>query len=220
MDGGFDTALDEHLERGFAGMRAVHAIVAGRVDRATLTRWAARYYAELRCFLDVKLPERMRLCPYDAHDAKALFAEAYAEEQGRFRPGEDHASLFGRLCTALGLGRDALEAETARYALGLAPLRAAEPSRAMLVRELAITCAWENAAPLVGGALAEALARHYGIGEGALGFFVLHERVDRVHGAAARRVLARHVDTPALARLALATVDEALHVQPLLDGTP
>ena len=216
----FVAALRRAVARGLAATRPLHALLAGRLDRPTLALWAARYYGELRVFLDVKLPERLRLCPYEAMLAKQLFARAYVEEQGGFRAGEDHATLFRRLCDALDVPAALLAAETHRQACRFAYLRALEPSEETLVRELAVTYAWESAAPVVGRALAAALAHHYGVPADALAFFTLHESVDRAHSAACLRVLLVHARTEALRALALATVGETLDLDRLLGGLP
>jgi hypothetical protein len=201
------------VARGFAGMDLVHALTAGTLGRAHLARLAARYYAELRTFLDVKLPERLRLCPYEARDAKAFFARAYVEEQGHFRRGEDHASLFRRLCDALAVPADALEREVRDYARRFRHLRDLEPSPEAMVRELAVAYAWESAAPALGDAVADALCRHYALPADAVRFFALHVAVDREHSAEARDVLLAHATTPALAAIALAAVAETLDLR-------
>ena len=209
----FAEDLRRALARGFARMDVVHALAAGRLARETLARYAARYYAELRTFIDLKLPERLRLCPYGATEAKRFFARAYVEEQGLFRPGEDHASLFRRLCDALAIAAAVLEDEVRRYARRFDYLRALEPSPEAMVRELAIAYAWESAAPVLGQSLASALRRHYAVPASALVFFELHHAVDREHSAEAERVLLAYADTPELRRLALAAIAETLDLE-------
>jgi pyrroloquinoline quinone (PQQ) biosynthesis protein C len=209
----FADALQDAVERGFAAMGVVHALVAGALSRDTLVGYAARYYAELRTFIDVKLPERLRLCPYGATRAKEFFARAYVEEQGHFRPGEDHASLFRRLCDALEISPGALEDETRRYARRFRYLRELEPSAPAMVRELAIAYAWESAAPALGQTLARALGHHYGVPAAALEFFELHRAVDREHSAEALRVLRAYADRPELQQLALGAIAETLDLR-------
>lgn len=210
---GIEAALREAVARGLAAMPVVPAILDGTLAPATLRRYAARYYAELRSFIDLKLPERMRLCPYGASRAKEFFARAYVEEQGSFRPGEDHASLFGRLCAGLGLTTDELEEETRRYAPRFRHLRESEPSLRVMVRELAIAYAWESAAPVLGLAVARALARHYAVPATALGFFTLHDAADRAHSAEALRVLLTYVAGPELTAVALAAIRGTLDLE-------
>lgn len=205
-----ETTLREAVRRGLAAMPIVPAILDGTLGRGALRRCAARYYAELRTFIDVKLPERLRLCPHDAVRAKEFFARAYAEEQGQFRAGEDHASVFARVCHAFGLTPDALEGEVERYATRFRHLRDLEPSRHAMVRELAIAYAWESAAPVIGLAIAGALERHYAVPKEALGFFALHDVADRLHSAEALRVLLAYADSPELVAVALAAIDETL----------
>lgn len=214
----FADRLRSEIARGFAAMDIVHALVAGRLDRRRLARYAARYYAELRTFIDLKLPERLRLCPYEAADAKAFFARAYVEEQGHFRPGEDHASLFGRVCAALEIPAARLADEARRYARRFRYMRELEPSVEAMVRELAITCAWESAAPALGGTLMAALDRHYGVPRDALHFFALHREVDREHSAEALAVLCRHTTTAALEAVALAAARETLDLRHYFAG--
>lgn len=114
---------------------------------------AKRHYAEVRTFIDLKLPSRMRLCSVGAADAKRFFAHVYAEEQGQFAPGKDHATLFETFCLAIGLGRDELEAEYQGYWPNFADLLVEEPGNGPMLRELAISFAWESMAPHLAGSL-------------------------------------------------------------------
>jgi pyrroloquinoline quinone (PQQ) biosynthesis protein C len=213
----FAEALSRAVEDGIAGMEAAHAVIRGALTPAALRRFAARYYGELRTFLDVKLPERLRLCGYGAADAKELFAHAYVEEQGHFRPGEDHASLFAEVCSALGNTPTVLEGEAVRHARRFAYMRLLEPAPCTLVRELAITYAWESVAPALGLAVAQALERHYAVPGAALRFYAVHDAVDREHSAAARRVLLAHATTADLRLDAIAAVREALDLSVYLE---
>ncbi len=210
---GVEAALRNAVMRGLAEMPVVTAILDGTLAPGTVRRYAARYYAELRTFIDVKIPERLRLCPHDAVRAKEFFARTYVEEQGRFRAGEDHASVFRRVCHALDLTTDVLEEETGRYAVRFRYLRELEPSRGAMVRELAIAYAWESAAPMLGLAIASALERHYAVPPDALRFFSLHEAADRAHSAEALEVLLAYADRPELVAVALAAIDETLDLE-------
>src|SRR5262245_47826725 len=53
----------------------------------------ARMYAETRLFIDVRLPERLRLCPASARSARRYLWENYGDEAGSFVPGRDHVAL-------------------------------------------------------------------------------------------------------------------------------
>jgi pyrroloquinoline quinone (PQQ) biosynthesis protein C len=211
--GAVEAVFGDAVMRGLAAMPIVPAILDGTLERDALRRYAARYYAELRTFIDVKIPERLRLCPHGAARAKAFFARAYAEEQGQFRLGEDHASVFGRVCRALDLTTEELEEETKRYAARFRYLRDLEPSWRAMVRELAIAYAWESAAPVLGMAIASALEWHYAVPAEALRFFSLHAAADRAHSAEALQVLLAYADGPELVAVALAAIDETLHLE-------
>jgi hypothetical protein len=206
----FVTAVSEQIERSMRGMTPVWAVLDGSMPDATLRRLAALHHAEIRTFLDLKLPERMRVCPREAVEVRKFFAEEYVEEHGNFVPGRDHGSLWGRLCEALGVERDTLEGAYVTQMRKFEYLRALEPSHEAMVRELATMAGWESVAPRFATPLVHALAQRYALPAESLEFFALHETVDVAHSATALRLLDAFASTPSLREVALHAVSTSL----------
>ncbi|MGE4649338.1 MAG: iron-containing redox enzyme family protein, partial [Myxococcota bacterium] len=143
----FENLANERIDTAVRKMGLFQDVVKGRLSRPQLRSAAQRYYAEVRTFVDLKLPERLRLCPSDALRARRFLAEIYAEEHGNFEPGRDHPALWARFCHALGIGERELEDEYRSYSARFRYLREREPSRENLVTELATMAAWESVVP-------------------------------------------------------------------------
>jgi len=208
----FDRQLSTRIDAAIQRMGLIEAVVEGRLPRRELASAARRYYAEVRTFVDLKLPERMRLCPPDAIHARQFLARIYVEEHGEFVPGQDHPALWARFCGALGLAERELEAEVRAYAPRFHYLREREPSREHLVTELATMSAWESVVPRLAGLHYTALRETYGIPEEALEFFRVHRQADAGHARAAMKVLGTYADTPTLRELALQAATETLEL--------
>jgi len=210
---GFARELATRIDTAIAHMGLFQAVVEGHLPRQQLENAARRYYAEVRTFVDLKLPERMRLCPPDALRARHFLAQIYVEEHGEFVPGRDHPALWARFCRALGLEERELEAEVRAYAPRFHYLREREPCRKHLVTELATMSAWESVVPQFAGLPCTSLHAAYGIPEEALEFFRVHQQADTSHAQAASEVLGIYADTPALREHALQTVEETLDLR-------
>ena len=209
----FEKRVSERIDNAVKQMGLFQDVIEGRLSRLQLRTAAQRYYAEVRTFVDLKLPERLRLCPADALRARRFLAEIYAEEHGDFEPGRDHPALWARFCHALGIGERELEEEYRIYSARFRYLREREPSRENLVTELATMAAWESVVPRFERLPIESLRNRYGIAEEALEFFRVHQQADASHSRAALDVLSVYADTPELRDHALGVIEQTLDLE-------
>lgn len=165
----------------------------GRVPAADPKIVLRRHYAEVRTALDLKLPSRIRLCPADAFTAKRFFWKLYAEEQGEFVGDANHANLFAVFCRSLGVTDDELETEFAGYWPNYTYLLTEQPSHAILVRELTISCVWESVILRLGPNYLEAIRTAFASTDDELRYFTVHETDDANHSVAALNVLKEYV---------------------------
>ena len=209
----FENLVNERIDTAVGQMGLFQDVVRGRLSRPQLRTAARRYYAEVRTFVDLKLPERLRLCPSDALRARRFLAEIYTEEHGNFEPGRDHPALWARFCHALGIGERALEDEYRSYSARFRYLREREPSRENLVTELATMAAWESVVPRLARLPIQSLREAYGIAEDALEFFRVHQQADAAHSRAALDVLSVYADSPELRKHSLGVIEETLDLE-------
>jgi pyrroloquinoline quinone (PQQ) biosynthesis protein C len=185
-------------------------VIEGKASSEELTIAAKEYYAEVRTFLDIKLPHRMRICPIEALDVRKFLCEIYEEEHGNFEVGRDHAALWKKFCNALGLADSELERHYHQYAAGFSYMSEIEPSVDNMVTEIAIMTAWESVGPLFARLPLESLRTHYDLSPDALEFFELHSVVDVEHSSQALELLTRYASTPVLRERAIAAMTETL----------
>jgi len=204
----FVKEIKDHTEECYKQIDVINAILAGELNMQEMRKIAKRHYAEIRTFLDVKIPERMRLCPSHAHAAKQYFWYLYREEHGFFKPGEDHADLFKPLCYSLGLSDQELEEEFNSYWPHYKYLFELTPSIEVLVQELAISAAWESFSPVVAPMIISALEK-YGITDG-FEYFTLHYEVDKRHGDQAYKTLNEYVTSADLQKIAMEAISKSL----------
>ena len=209
----FENLVNERIDSAVRQMGLFQAVAKGQLSRPQLRTAAQRYYAEVRTFVDLKLPERLRLCPSDALRARRFLAEIYAEEHGNFEPGRDHPALWARFCHALGIGERELEDEYRSYSARFRYLREREPSYKNLVTELATMAAWESVVPRLTRLPIQSLRETYGIAEDALEFFRVHQQADVTHSRAALDVLSVYADSPELREHALGVIEETLDLE-------
>ena len=226
----FVTAVRAAIARAFGEMRPFldameHAMRERGHDQPlpeSVRYLLARFYAETRIFIDLKLPERLRLCPAGALSARRYLWENYRDECGDFIAGADHLSLWVRVCEGVGVDRAAREAEHRRLLPRYAYLRQLEPGLEPMVAELAIMVAWES----LGRTLSTIGARILGDplrarGEpsaGTLEFFAVHRDLDDGHAAHAMRTLVEYATTPALQAVALDAIAATLEPRQYLEA--
>jgi len=177
---------------------------------------AKRHYAEVRTFTDLKLPCRMRICPHDAHLAKKFFWEIYQEEQGGFEPGKNHAEVFRAFCLDVGLTEEILEDEYQGYWPNYAYLLTEPPSMTALVRELAVSYAWESAIARVAPQLQKLLdsvLQELGREDVDVRYFDEHVVLDVHHAEMAADVLVAYAVTEDLRDVAKASIRDTLVTQ-------
>lgn len=201
------------IESGLKRMDLFWDVIEGRASRDALKSAATRYYAEVKTFIDLKLPERMRLCPSDALFARRFLCRIYADEHGDFEEGRDHPSLWAKFCRALGIEQHELDREYQEYARRFRYMRDLEPSRENMVTELATMAAWESVVPRLAELPFKALRDRYAIPEDALEFFSMHQQVDEVHATVALSVLVEAATTPALQDRAIKAIEGTLDLE-------
>jgi len=207
--------FDEHVDECLAHAPIFGELLRGSLPNSALREVSIRYYAEVRTFIDLKLPSRIRLCPHEASHAKQFFAHLYVEEQGDFATGKNHAQLFASFCATLGVTQQELDAEYERYWPRYSYLLTESPSPQGMIRELSISCAWESVIVRIGDTLMRSLSDNYGFSDEQLDYFRLHVQVDQSHAAEAQRVLRHYVTDEQLMALAKKAVYDDL-----IEGSP
>jgi pyrroloquinoline quinone (PQQ) biosynthesis protein C len=168
-------------------------IVQGKLGPHEVQAVARRHYAEVRTFIDIKLPSRLRLCPHDESRAKSYFSSLYIEEQGNFVPGANHAHIMADFCISIGIESSALEREFEGYWPNYRSILLEPPSIGAMVRELAVSYTWESmihrvAEPL--RILVDRASSDYGLTEHQKRYFPGHLDADEDHQDLARDTLA------------------------------
>jgi pyrroloquinoline quinone (PQQ) biosynthesis protein C len=184
----------------------------GKLRQEDLKAIALRFYAEVRTFVDLKLPCRMRLCPHDAVIGKKYFWEIYKEEQGDFMPGKNHAEWFKSFCAVLELSGEDLEREYKAYVPRYSYLLTEEPSYEAMIRELAISYAWETTILVAGPRVIQVLIDKLRLHESQLDYFTGHLVVDEGHSELALNALKAYVTTSATMETARRAVHNDLVV--------
>lgn len=220
MPADYRSNLARHVAAAYRDMPYFDRLFAGQADREFLRALAKRHYAEIRAFIDVKLPLRLALCPYRATAAKDYFHHLYVEEQGEFAPGQDHAAMFLPVCAHFGIEGEELEAEVIAYAAEVRRRLPHEPSRQALIGELATSFAWENFTVGAGQTLLATLRDTYRLPDDALAYFVAHHAIDQGHSNHALDTLLLYLEDDedlALARQAIRAtlVDDLYFLWPL-----
>jgi pyrroloquinoline quinone (PQQ) biosynthesis protein C len=211
----FADALSQLMLRCHAEAPTVQKLLDGTLKREELFRVVVNQYAEIRTFVDFLLPERMRLCPHDAYSARKYFWYLYQEEQGDFVPGKNHAEIFIPVADQLKVPREALQKAYERHLPRYFYMMDIQPSRKALVRELAISYAWESFLAILGGQVNEAVQKHYGLTD--ISYFTEHSDVDPGHCEQSLAILSEYADTPELHQLSFAAIRETLVTKLYLD---
>jgi pyrroloquinoline quinone (PQQ) biosynthesis protein C len=188
-------------------------LISGDLSLEAAIGYARRHYAEVRTFVDLKLPCRLRLCPADATDAKAYFWRLYEAEQGFFEPGSNHAEVFGRFCGQLGISRESLEDEWRHYWPNYSYLLVEPPSVECLVRELSVSYAWESMMELVGPSVMNLADKLLGAGKSNYEYFTGHLEFDEGHSNEALGLLKQFASNPALKEVAISSAHDALFIK-------
>lgn len=206
----FAKNVQQHLEDCFSSMSVINHLLSGRMEKEALKKMAKRHYAEIRSFTDIKLPARMYLCPHDAWMAKKYFSTIYVEEQGNFNPQEHHANLFKPVCYALGLTDTDLEAEYDFYCARYHKMWLTAPSSSAMIRELAISLAWESFIGYFGKKITSILKEKYQLEETDLKYFDIHFNADNHHSQIALETLVYYTKSPELEKIAIDAITETL----------
>ena len=202
--------IQEHINNCYQRIPLVNAMLSGSLPKNVLRRHAKRHHAEIRTFIDFKLPERMRLCPTEAIAAKKYFSELYIAEQGNFIPGQNHADMFKPVCYKLSISDNELVEEYQSYWPRYRSMLVEYPSYEILVRELSISCAWESLLASLGGSLIASLRTTYGFTDKDLIYFCSHSEVDKQHSDNACKILQSYITDEHLEQLSLTAITDTL----------
>ena len=214
---GLAKRIREHMSECNRKMPVAQEIVSGTLSMEDLRRHAKRHHAEIRTFIDFKLPERLRLCPAEAITAKKYFSDLYIEEQGHFVPGQNHADIFMPVCRKLGISDYELEKEYQSYWPRYQAMLSEHPSHQVLVRELAISCAWESLLMGMGEPLIAGLKNIYGFSDNDLIYFSSHAELDQRHSGYACEILQNYITDDHLEQIALNAITDTLLKQSYFD---
>jgi len=193
IDTFWHSEYEELVERALSDAPVLRDLRRARVPAGDPRRLVLRHYAEVSTSLNLKLPSRLRLCPPDAVTAKQFLWRLYAEEQGDFQPGADHASLFARFCRSLGLTDDDMAAEWEHYWPAYRYMLTDLPSHSVLVRELTICPVWESVILRLGAGYLQAIQQAFPAADPDFTYFTVHATVDTHHSVAALSVLQEYV---------------------------
>lgn len=193
----------------------IEAIVSGELPQEQLKALGGRLYAEARAALQVKIPERIRLCPLEAGAARRFWWKILAEESGDFEPGQDHASLLARVCVAFGMSQQGLDSEYEDYLPRLDAIRQEPPSIGATLREMTRMYIEEAVFAREAGRIADSLRDHYEISENALYYFRLHTDMDVEHSNAALDQIILYAKTPELQHVVINTAKDSLERFPI-----
>jgi pyrroloquinoline quinone (PQQ) biosynthesis protein C len=155
----------------------------------------------------------MRLCPSNAIRAKEFFWTIYGEEQGRFVIERNHATVFKRFCNAIGIDDQTLEREYEGYWPNFRYLLTEPPSTTAVVRELAISYAWESAIATIAdplGATVVRLQNELEVASEDLRYFSDHLVIDESHAERALSALTTYLADDDLIRFALSSIHRTL----------
>lgn len=202
--------INSYLSQCFEQMPVVEDIAAGNVSISELKKYALLHYAEIKTFINIKIPARMYLCPHGARYAKHYFCYLYEEEQGHFRESENHADLFEPVCLELGLTKEEMDTSYNRYHKVWLHLFNKDNNYENMVHELAISVAWESFTPHFGSQMIEGLEEHYGLSKDAIRYFNVHKGVDEAHSARAADTLSRYCTSENLKSIAKRAIRKTL----------
>jgi pyrroloquinoline quinone (PQQ) biosynthesis protein C len=208
-------ALPALIARYEGRLPVVEAICTGKLPLEQLREIAARLYADGKAAIQVKFPERLRICPMEAVEARRYWYQQLAEESGDFEPGQDHGSLLAPTCLAIGLTTNELDDEYQRHLSRVDYLHKSPISMELTLREA--TQLYVDEAIFVNQAnrIGDALREHYGVPEDALRYFRLHAVLDVGHSAAGLDMLVATAQTEAQQRFVLETAETALEQFPI-----
>ena len=194
-------------------------IISGQLEVPVLRALGMRLYAEARGALQIKLPERIRICPLEAVKIRRLWWHLLEEESGNFEPGKHHAALAAEMCYSIGVSQAELNDAYAEYVPTLGGIRSEPVSIEVTMRELSQMYVDEVILCRESNRLADALHRHYGIREEPLHYFRLHAVMDVEHSNAALDVIAECADSSHLQRLVIERATECLANYPIWFGS-
>ena len=103
IDNSVRDEITDHLAKCLDRMPILNELCDRSFPQEKITQVALLHYAETKTFVNIKNPARLYLCPHEANEAKKYFCYLYREEQGNFKPGENHADLLKPVCYDVGL---------------------------------------------------------------------------------------------------------------------
>jgi len=193
----------------------IEAIRAGELPIERLRQFGARQYAEARAAIQVKFPERLRVCPIEAGQARRYWCQQLIEESGEFEPGCDHGSLLAPACLAIGVTQQELDDEYERYLPRVQYLRESPVSLDLTLREATQVYVEEAVFVTQANHIGDALRDHYGVPENAVRYFRVHAILDVEHSAAGLDMLVAIAKTEAQKSSVLKTAAAALEQFPI-----
>lgn len=196
--------------RSFGGHPLWFKIQEGRLSRGQLQGFAKQFFLQVLEFPRAVSALHSR-CP-DLQERVKLAESVYEEETGKLSGSKPHPELFLDFATSLGSSREEV--------LGASPL----PSTAALIHWFeystkilpflegvaAINLAAEGQVVGAFGPFARALQRQYGLGEGAVAFWDVHELADAEHSDVGDHIVIKHATTEAVQERVRAAVRTSL----------
>lgn len=182
-------------ERSFGGHPLWFKIQEGKLSRPQLQGFARQFFLQVLEFPRAVSALHSR-CP-DREERIKLAESVYEEETGKLSGSKPHPELFLDFCAGVGLRREDV--------LSAVPL----PSTAALIHWFeystkvlpflegvaAINLAAEGQVVGAFGPFARALQKHYGLSEGEVAFWDVHELADAEHSDVGDHIVVKHATT-------------------------
>lgn len=190
-------------------------IKTGSFSKNDVRQIASTLYAEAKSALQIKIPERIRICPIELGNVRRFWCRILNEESGGFRFGKDHASLIYPTCMELGSTPDDLNAAYEIASEKLSGFRQLEVSVEITIRELCRMWIDEYILALEANNIGDALKLYYGVSESGVYYFRLHAIEDIKHSNEGLKQIVAVSDSLELQDYAFKVVSESLDKFPI-----
>jgi pyrroloquinoline-quinone synthase len=169
-----------------------HRVASGQASRAEIGEWCKQFFCALTHFhRGAHSRPRARLNGLRPEFKKHFWENRIEEEYGALSNTAGHVELLLRLAEALGVSRMDMVTAKPNTATRAVMDRASRtlPDPDDFLPGSVVTGALEAMNPEASTRISQGLIQHYGIGEGAAQFFIVHIYADAEHGEVGAQLL-------------------------------